>query len=112
MVLGWILRRLANHSQGTGLFGYLTSRDQNKTRIKLESARQEATKDIIAHLPNGAMFREGTSNGWREILMPPATQSPLFVLPVENSEPAQEPCEPTELPQPPRALEQDDPPRA
>jgi hypothetical protein len=107
MALGWIIRKFVGGSPGTGLFSYLTSRDQNKKRIELENARQEATKNIIAHLPNGAVFREGTPDGWREILMPPVTQSPLFVLPVENPEPAQgRPYEPTELPQQPRALPQ------
>jgi hypothetical protein len=107
MAWGWILQRLASGSAGMGLFGYLASRDQNKTRIKLENARQESTKDIIDHLPSGAVYREGTPDGWREILMPPGGQSSLFVVPLEQRGPA-DPVPPIELPQPPRALSQHD----
>lgn len=68
---------LAPKAQETGLFSYLASRDHNKTRVKLEKARQEATKDIIDHLHAGGVYREGTSEGWREILIQ-APQSPIF----------------------------------
>jgi hypothetical protein len=104
----WIFKRLAAGTQMAGLFGYLSSRDRNKTRIKLEKARQEATKEIIDHLPSGAVYREGTSDGWREIVMPQPPQSSLFVVPVEQREHPAGPGMPVELPQSPRALEQHD----
>jgi hypothetical protein len=75
MIWQWILSKVAS-SQGTGLFPYLASRDQNRTRIKLEKARQEATTQIIACLPSGAIYREGTPDGWREIRMPRQRQQP------------------------------------
>ena len=107
MAWGWIFRKLASGSPVMGLFGYLTSRDQNKTRIKLEKTRQQSTKDIIDHLPSGAVYREGTPDGWREILMPPGGQSSLFVVPLEQRGPTN-PVPSIELPQPPRALSQPD----
>ncbi len=63
MAWGWVLKRLAAGPGETGLFSYLASRDRNKTRIKLEEVRHEATKEIIDHLPSGAVYREGTSDG-------------------------------------------------
>jgi hypothetical protein len=110
MGLGWIFRRLTSDSRHhLGLFGYLTSRDRNKTRIKLENARREATMDLIDHLPSGAMYREGTADGWREIWIPDLTsQPPLFVLPMDHCERAQDHHDPVELPQQPKALGQDD----
>lgn len=122
MALGWILKRLANGSQGAGLWGYLTSRDQNKTKIKLEKARAAGTKELIQELPDGATYREGTPDGWREIQMPSTPQPPLFVLPVQQQESAAEnphesvdvndarivQASPTvETPRPPKALRQD-----
>jgi hypothetical protein len=60
MALGWISGLLASHPRGVGLFGYLTNRDRNSTRIKLVGARREATSDLIDHLPYGAVYRETT----------------------------------------------------
>ena len=99
----WILKRFANASQGTRLWGYLASRDQNKSRIQLEKARAEGTKDLIHHLPYGAILREGTAESWREILMPDALQPPLLVLPAEHTEPEAQSPELTGLPQLPIA---------
>jgi hypothetical protein len=108
MFWGWILRRIASRPDRTGLFGYLVTRDRNRCQIKLESARQEATKDLIDHLPCGAVYREGAADSWREIWMPPEPRSQLFVLPVVHHEPAHDPCDP-EPPQPPRVLDKDQP---
>jgi hypothetical protein len=105
MALGWILKRLAG-TQSTGLFAYLTSRDQNKSRIELERARIVGTKELIEHLPDGAVYREGTPYGWREIQMPSVRQPPLFALPVEQQTSAKDPSESVELPHPPMALGQ------
>jgi len=71
MVWGWLIRRLTGGSQDPGFFGYLTSRDQNKTRIERDKVRMEETKEIISRLPYSAVYREGTADGWREIQMPP-----------------------------------------
>jgi len=110
MTMAWvgIFKRLTAGPHGAGLFSYLASRDRNKTRIKLEKARQEATKEIIDHLPSGAIYREGTSDGWREIVMPQLPQSSLLVVPVEQREHPAGPGESTELPQSLRALERHD----
>ena len=52
MAWGWVLKMIGARSQRAGLFGYLATRDRNMARIKLEKARQEATKEIIDHLPS------------------------------------------------------------
>ena len=57
--------------KAVGLFSYLSGRDHNRTRIELEKARQAATADLLDHLPCGAIFRESTADGWREVWMPP-----------------------------------------
>jgi hypothetical protein len=108
MVWGWILKRLANGSQGSGLWGYLTVRAQIKGRVELEEARAKGTEVLIAHLRDGAVavFRESTPDGSREIWMQHPPQSSLFVLPVGPHEPIRQPSEPPELPQPPKALNQ------
>lgn len=105
MAWGRILKRLTSGSQGAGLFGYLTSRDQNQSRVKYENARKEATKDIIGHLPDGAVYREGTPDGWREILMPQAAPQLAFMAP-EHDESRRDPCQATELPPALKALDQ------
>jgi hypothetical protein len=98
MAWGWLLRRLGNGQQGLGLWGYLAIRAQNKAAVDREKTRIEATKDLIDHLPSGAVYREGTPDGWREIWMPNASQQSLFLLPVEHLEPTRESPEPPELP--------------
>jgi hypothetical protein len=106
MALGWILKRLANGTQRTGLWAYLASRDQNKSRIELEKTRVAGTRELIEHLPNGAVYREGTPDGWREIQMPSAPQPSLFILPGKQRESAENTADPAELPQSPAALGQ------
>jgi hypothetical protein len=107
MSLMWFLKRLSG-PKGAGLFAYLTSRNQNKSRIELEKARQAAATDLIDHLPDGAVFRESTADGWREIWMPPIQAPPLFFLPADSSESTQNPSTLGELPtQNPKALNQD-----
>jgi hypothetical protein len=107
MSLMWFLKRLVA-PKGTGLFAYLTSRNQNKSRVELEKARQAAATDLIDHLPDGAVFRESTADGWREIWMPPLHAPPLFVIPADSTEPAQGTDTLDEsLAQNPRALSQD-----
>ena len=103
MVWGWLIRRLTGGSQDPGFFGYLTSRDQNKTRIERDKVRMEETKEIISRLPYSAVYREGTADGWREIQMPPPP--PVFVFPEEYRPPR----EPMDLPDPPKALDQEIP---
>jgi len=84
-MLSWLLQCLTPRS---GLFAYLTSRDQNRAKIKLEKTRQESTATLIRQLPNGAVFRDGTTDSWREIWMPPATPpSTLFLLAAEHEQP-------------------------
>jgi hypothetical protein len=70
--------------------------------------RKEAAKEIIDHLPEGAEYREGTSEGWLEIKMPPPQQPPVLVVPVEQSESPAGPSESTELPSLPWTLKQHD----
>jgi hypothetical protein len=89
MSLMWFLKRLVG-PKSAGLFTYLTSRNQNMTRLELERARQAAATDLIDHLPAGAVFRESTADGWREIWMPLLHAPPLFVIPADSSEPAQD----------------------
>jgi hypothetical protein len=84
-MLNWLLRCL--NPRG-GLFAYLTSRDQNRAKIQLEKTRQESTASLIRQLPNGAVFRDGTTDSWREIWMPPALPpSALFLLTAEQEQP-------------------------
>ena len=90
MSLMWFMRRLVSPKE-TGLFAYLTSRNQNKTRVELEHARQIAARDLIDHLPHGAVFRESTADGWREIWMPsPLHAPPLFITAADSSETVQD----------------------
>jgi hypothetical protein len=113
MISMWFLKRLVDGSKSTGLFAYLTSRNQSRSRIELEKARQAAATNLIDHLPNGAVFRESTADGWREIWMPPLHAPPLVVLPADSSHPAQDANMPSEIPaQNPRALSQDNRPHA
>jgi hypothetical protein len=119
MVLSLLHKWLANGTHG-GLFGYLANRNWNKTEIELarertgaqvelEQTREATTQQIIGHLPAGAVFREGTASGWREIQMPPVAHSALFVLSETHNDPRQAACEADELSvQSPNALQQDD----
>lgn len=101
-------RRLAKESQSTGLWGYLASRDENKSRIELERTRTAGTRELIQHLPAGAILREGTSDGWREIHMPsvPLPQVPFFVLPTEPHKLTEDRQEVHGVPQSPMVLSQ------
>jgi hypothetical protein len=106
MALGWIFKRLTKESQGTGLWGYLASRDHNKSRIELERTRTSETQQLIQHLPPGAILREGTPDGWREIQMPFMPTRPLFVMPTESQKLTEDGQELSQLPQSPIALSQ------
>jgi hypothetical protein len=86
MILGWILRPITGDRMG--LFGYLASRDRNRSQLKLERVRQDASTELISCLPCGAVYREGAGDCWREIRMPSAPSHPLFVLPVIHHESA------------------------
>jgi hypothetical protein len=86
MSLTGFLKLLTGKPSLTGLFAYLASRDANKSRVELEKARQEASTALISRLPNGAVFRESTMDGWREILMPSAQDPPVIVLPADTAE--------------------------
>jgi hypothetical protein len=97
MAWGWFSELLGGHPNGLGLFGYLASRDRNRTRIKLEDACSEATSDLIDHLPYGAVYRETTRECRREIWMPSQPQPPVLLLPVVHHEPTDDPFDPTEL---------------
>jgi hypothetical protein len=46
MSLMWFLKQLAG-PKSSGFYAYLISRNQNKSRIELEKARQEAAADLI-----------------------------------------------------------------
>ena len=81
MAWGWVLKRFAGVSRGTGLWSYLASKARDKSKIELEKTRTEATKQLLDHLPYGAVLREGTADGWREIRMPDAPQSPSLSFP-------------------------------
>jgi hypothetical protein len=111
MVWRWFLKRIAGRSDRTGLFGYLAIRDRNRCQVELEHARQEAAKDLIERLPCGAVYREGTADSWREIWMPPAPRSRLFVIPAVHHEPPRDLDDQTEPAQPLRELGQDQPDR-
>lgn len=95
MLWGWIVRTMTRCPDRAGLFGYLAVRDGNRCQIKLECARQRAFKDLIDDLPRGATYREITGDSRREIwLPPPASKSPVFVLPVLHHESEPGPCVP------------------
>jgi hypothetical protein len=111
MAWGWIFELLGSHPDGVGLFGYLASRDRNRTRIKLEDARREATSDLIDHLPYGTVYRETTRDCRREIWMPSQPEPPVLLFPVVHHEPTDDPFDPAELLQALRALGQDRPSR-
>jgi hypothetical protein len=83
MSLMWFLKQLAG-PKSSGFFAYLISRNQNKSRIELEKARQEAAADLIDHLPGGAVYRESTADGSREIWMPPLHALRLSVIPADS----------------------------
>jgi len=107
MARGWISGLFASHPDGVGLFGYLTNRDRNKTRIKLEDVRREATNDLIDHLPRGAVYRETTTDWMREIWMPPQPPHLGLLSPLVHHEPANDPFNSAELPTELRTLSQD-----
>ena len=106
MAWGWISELLGSHRDGVGLFGYLASRDRNRTRVKLEAACREATNDLIGHLPYGAVYRETTRNCQREIWMPSQPQRPVQPFPIVHHEPANDPFDPAGLPAALRAIGQ------
>jgi hypothetical protein len=97
MALGWISGLLASHPGAGGLFGYLTNRDRNRTRIKLVDARREAANDLIDHLPYGAVYRETTRDCIREIWMPPQPRPAAPPSPEVHHEPLNDPFIPAEL---------------
>lgn len=86
MILVWPLRAITGNRMG--LFGFLASWDHNRSQLKLERVRQEASTELINCLPCGAVYREGAGDCWREIRMPSAPSHPLFVLPVIHHESA------------------------
>jgi hypothetical protein len=100
MAWGWLLKRFTDVSRSTGLWSHLASKAREKSKIELEKTRTEATKQLIDHLPYGAVLREGTTDGWREIQMPDAPQSPLLILPMESHGPGGGALKPTESGQP------------
>src|SRR2546430_15295324 len=98
MIWGWILKRFASVPQGTGLWNYLASKARDKSKIELEKTRTEGTKQLLDHLPYGAVLREGTADCWREIQMPDAPQSPLLIiLPMESRAPGGDTPKPSEM---------------
>ena len=107
MALGWISGLLASHPGTVGLFGYLTNRDRNRTRIKLVDARRDAANDLIDHLPYGAVYRETTGDCMREIWMPPQPQPTAQLSPEVHHEPGNDSFNPAELHTPLRTLDQD-----
>lgn len=107
MAFGWISGLLASHPGGVGLFGYLTNRDRNRTRIKLVDAQREATNDLIDHLPFGVVYREITRDCMREIWMPPQPPPRAQLSPEVHHEPANDPVNPAELHTPLQTLDQD-----
>src|SRR5262249_60165144 len=50
----------------------------NRSRIDLERARVAGTRELFKDLPNGAVYREGTPDCWREIQMPPAPRTTVI----------------------------------
>jgi hypothetical protein len=84
MSLSWLLKALVGSQKTTGLFSYLAGRDHNRSRIELERARQAATANLLDHLPRGAVFRESTADGWREVWIPPLPTAPLFIVPTDG----------------------------
>jgi hypothetical protein len=104
MAWGLISELLGSHPDGVGLFGYLASRDRNRTRVKLEDARRETANDLIGHLPYGSVYRETTRDCRREIWMPSRPQSPVLFFPVVHHEPANDPFNSARLPTALRAL--------
>jgi hypothetical protein len=100
MTMAWgpTLKKLVDDLRGTGLFGYLAVRDRNRTEIQLECARKDSMTKIIELLPPGAVYREGTADGWREIYMPSDNPPYLLVLPSTKKERPQAPPQPAEQP--------------
>jgi hypothetical protein len=98
MAWEWILKRLTAGTPNSGLWAYLASRDKTNGQIKIEKARAEGTVRILEHLPAGAVFREGTPDGWREIQMPGANQQAVFV----RVEPAESARADLDAPEPPK----------
>jgi len=97
---------------GTGLFAYLAGRNENRNKVELEKARQEASAALISQLPDGAVFRESTPNGWREILMPPCQEARLIILPADAGQPACRPNSPDVFArQAPRVITEEDNPQ-
>jgi hypothetical protein len=106
--LGFLLK-IFGRGTDSGLFGYLQSRDVNKTRrlieqdwfrtlIELERERRITARELIEQLPEGSEYRESTLVGNLEIRKVQAQPLSLFVLPQIDAEPRQTSPEQTELP--------------
>jgi hypothetical protein len=114
VVLTWVLT-LFSSSDG-GVWGYLRSRDNNKTRlavvrdqnrtqVELERERRMTSRELLEVLPEGAEYRDSTTAGWREIRKPQVSPAFFFAVADADGEPQQTIPEPGELPgRHPRAL--------
>jgi hypothetical protein len=109
MTVAWIriAERLLGGPRGVGLFAYLAGRDQNKSLLDRENARRESLRDLLDHLPPGAVYAEKTPDGWMEIRKPGAPHASLLMFPIESFQPTEDPCQLAELGHVPKDLEND-----
>ena len=106
MAWQWILKKLASASQDGGLWGYLSRRHDNLTRIELERVHAAGSTEIIDHLPPGSIFTDETATGRREIRKGPAPGTSLLFVSHEPGQSVADSAESAELPQPPEALDE------
>ena len=111
MAWHWILKKLASGSREGGLWGYLSKRHDNRTRIELERIHAAGSTEILDHLPPGSTFKDETATGRREIWKSPAPEASLFFVSHEPGQSAAGSAESAKLPQPPEALDKGNGPR-
>jgi hypothetical protein len=68
---------LAGLFRGPGLWGYLTKRAELKYLKEHDGSHHIETMSLIERLTPGAVFRESSSDGWREVRIPPQPCRPI-----------------------------------
>jgi hypothetical protein len=111
MAWQWILKKLASASQDGGLWGYLSRRNDNRTRIELERVHAAGSTEIIDHLPPGSTFTDETATGRREIRKGLAPGTSLFFVSHEPGQSTGDSAKSAKLPQPSESLDKSNGPR-
>lgn len=91
MVLRWIWNGVSSRRGRVGLFDFLMCWIRNRSMIKLEKERCDATIRILGQLPPGAEYQERVGNCSRAIRIPGVTRTPQSPIPELHHEAAGDP---------------------